>query len=289
MDLGVNFKDIDNKNIVMYSINNECSGACIAGAYLYQPSMKLFGTWTVIPEGASRSRLSKYDAIRRYVNTIFTFPQLKNEPENISIITRNNNLSAARNLRTGLEKLGFNINHSTVITQTGSNLENSRIVVNTGSGGIDKDNIVVQALKSIESNIPVIFAEKNEFITNSGARIEIILGSDSKKFFNFSEPVEYMVPANEILSTKTKKTTESTKITASSESKSTNTESEKNPKNTESISAKDETQTKKIDKNTEIISEKSEKSEKTTTQTNKKTTEISNPEYQFQPGEWENF
>lgn len=87
VDLGMNFKDIDNKNIVMYSINNECNGACIAGAYLYQPSMELFGTWTIIPEGASRSRLSKYDAIRRYVNTIFTFPQLRNEEENISIIT----------------------------------------------------------------------------------------------------------------------------------------------------------------------------------------------------------
>lgn len=112
-------------------------------------------------------------------------------------------------MRTGLEKLGFNINHANVITQTGSNLENSRIIVNTGSGDLDEKNIVVQALKSIEPNIPVIFAENNEFITNSGARIEIILGADSKKFFNFSEPVVYAVPANENISTKTATTVKS--------------------------------------------------------------------------------
>lgn len=50
-NIALEFKDIDNKNIISYTINNECNGACPPGAYLYQPSMEAFGgEWVVIPE-----------------------------------------------------------------------------------------------------------------------------------------------------------------------------------------------------------------------------------------------
>lgn len=298
VDLGMNFKDIDNKNIVMYSLNNECdSGVCMPGAYLYQPSMELFGTWTVIPEWASRSRLSKYDAIRRYVTNIFTFPQLHNQEAVISIVTNNKNLTAARNLRTSLEKIGFNIDHAKTIVQTGAVIEKSKIVAfydpTTGTWFNDK-NIIIESLKSLEPNINIEYKPKNEFVTESGARIEIILWSDAKSYFDFSTPVEYK--EKEQSATLTNKISESTNQSSSA----TNTAAENKEKTTS-------TTTKTTIETNTSLSEDKQTSANTTkktslpalpndTKTSAQTepaatskTDWNQSNYKFQAGEWENF
>lgn len=171
VNIGINFKDMNNGNIVMYSYNNEClASGCLPGAYLYQPSMSLFGnSWVLIPEGATKSRLSKYDAMRRYAGLVFEYPHLKDEPKAITIVTNPKNLQRARGLRTGLEKLGFPIEHSSIIHQTGATLEKTRI--NTywneeAQVGFSEESILIRALKTIEPNIAFSFSRGNEFVTN---------------------------------------------------------------------------------------------------------------------------
>jgi hypothetical protein len=44
----------------------------------------------------------------------------------------------------------------------------------------------------LDMRIPVNIVTKNEFVTNDGPKIEIVLGKDYKNFFIFSKPVEYL-------------------------------------------------------------------------------------------------
>lgn len=196
VDLALDFKDIDNDNIIMYSINDQCNWACFAGAFLYTPPMALFGgQWVVIPEWATKSSLSKYDSIRRYVDTIFEYPHLKNQAFAIKIITNNSGLNKAKLIRKSLEQLGFPIEHNNVIIQTGAVLWNSRIISyynEENKTWYDENNILIKSLKKIEPNIPVSFSVQNEFNKNQTGAIEIIIWKDINSYFDFSKPVQYL-------------------------------------------------------------------------------------------------
>ena len=83
-------KDIENDHINIYNLSNDCSGIkCSAGAYLYSPAREYFGgAAAIIPENASATRLSYYDDIRRFVEFVFLFPNLKNEKIPLVFVTK---------------------------------------------------------------------------------------------------------------------------------------------------------------------------------------------------------
>lgn len=214
VDMALYFKDIDNDNIIMYSINDQCNWACLAWAFLYTPPMALFGgQWVVIPEWATKSSLSKYDSIRRYVDTIFEYPHLKNQAFAIRIITNNSWLNKAKLIRKSLEQLGFPIEHNNVIIQTGATLWNSRINFyydEENKIGYDENHTLTQSLKKIEPNIPISFVNQNEFSKNQTWAIEIIIWKDINSYFDFSKPVQYLAaPIN--IEEKTENKTENKK------------------------------------------------------------------------------
>lgn len=234
VNIGMDFKDMDNGNIDMYSFNDDCdTWACKPWAYLYQPSMSLFGNaWVLLPNGASRSRLSVYDDMKRFATLIFEYPSLNKESENISIVTSQKNISKAQSLRKDLEKLWFPINHSHTIYQTGSIEENSKIIVNTTTSSwasLWENSVTIKALKHIEPNIPIEYKTSNEYISGSGARIEIILGSDKEIYFNFGSNTTpdkeeaksntYKTTKNSSKNTNTIEDTETSQQTISSSSK----------------------------------------------------------------------
>lgn len=123
------FADIKNENIISYTINNECNGICPPGALLYQPPQVDYGnSWVLLPEGAIKSRLSRYETIRQFVDIVFTYPHINNQEKAIHIVTNGKNLTQARNLRMHLEKLGFPLEHTKTIVQTGAVLGDTRII-----------------------------------------------------------------------------------------------------------------------------------------------------------------
>lgn len=63
-----------------------------------------------------------YDNIIRYVDVLFTFPQLADQTKSISIITSKKHLAKAQLLRRNLMQLGFPIDSHRVIVQTGAAL-----------------------------------------------------------------------------------------------------------------------------------------------------------------------
>lgn len=190
VNMGLNFKDMSNGNIVMYSYNDDCNGICSAGGFLYTPLRENFGNaWVLLPENATKSRLSRYGNMPLFAEIIFTYPHLLQEEKAIRIITNRQNLESARKLRTKLEQLGFPIDHTNAIVQTGVTLENSHIhsyydtELNTG---FDDKSTLIKALKSIEKNIPITFGKTQEYATGTGKFIEIVLGKDEKNYFQFN-------------------------------------------------------------------------------------------------------
>lgn len=190
-DIGMHFKDMSNNDIITYSYNDSCSGAiCMPGSYLYVPVRDNFGgEWVLLPNSATKSRLSRYDAMRQYAGLIFNFPHLKDEVVGIHIVTNSKNISQARNIRQNLQQLGFPINYSEIIIQTGATIPNSSIHAHydstTGSGFSD-EHTLIKALKQIEWNIPFASSAENLYSKNSEPVIEIILGNDAKNYFKFN-------------------------------------------------------------------------------------------------------
>lgn len=284
VDLGISFKDIKNSDIHMYSLNDACSEwSCQAGGYLYQPSMAYFWwAWALIPEWASVSRLSSYDEIIQYVKLIFTHPELQDQQKSISIITTKNNLAKAQMIRKKLSQLGFPLDYSSVIIQTGSITGNTRIVSywnDVAQIGINETSPLIEALKMIEPNVAYHFQGNNEYITDQGPRIEIILSDDSKEYFTFAKEESHL-PA---LETKTPSQTDiSVETTPQKEKEVTQKTSSSLSPETQEKTPSEGTGTKNP-KNNPLPSSKKEESapqESINTQTES---------YQFQPGEWENF
>ncbi len=197
VNLWLLFKNIQNGDIHMYSLNNACSGGnCQAGSFLYQPSMDYFGgAWALIPEWAVLSKLSKYEDIKQYAKLIFGYPELQNQPKNISIITTRNNLNKAQLIRKKLSQFWFPIDYSSVIMQTGSVVGNTRVVSywnETAAIGFSEKSPLIGALQMVESTVPYVFQGNNEYVVDQGPRIEIILWEDIKEFFTFAKEASYL-------------------------------------------------------------------------------------------------
>lgn len=225
VDIGVNFKDMSNNDIVTYSYNDSCSGAiCMPGSYLYVPVRDNFGgEWVLLPNGATKSRLSRYDAMRQYAGLIFNFPHLKDETVAIHIVTNGKNITQARNIRQNLQQLGFPINYWEIIIQTGATIPNSSIHTyydNTTGSGFSDEHTLIKALKQIEWNIPFSSSPKNLYSKNWTPVIEIILGNDAKNFFKFNN---FAPPAPVITTKKTTTTTNSGSINNKTLTGTTNT------------------------------------------------------------------
>lgn len=284
VNIGVEFRDMDNSHILMYSYNNECGDPCQAGGFLYQPQMSLFGNaWVLIPNGASKSRLSKYDDTQRFADLIFSHPTLKNETEvPVYIVSTKSQQTAARNLRNNLELYGFPIDRKHVMIQTGATLNETKILVNTsgtGSQKIDKNHTLIQALKKVEPSVQIIYQKKNSFSKKSEPAIEIVLGVDQKKYFQFD--------------TKAKNIQENEEFSSHSYEKNSDQENEKNEdKKAEKKSIEISKKTEIIEKNTKINTSKN--SQKTQIERGTKEEIFSLPSDEFSdstphPGEWENF
>jgi cell envelope-related transcriptional attenuator len=189
VDIGLAFKDMSNTNILMYSYNNECNGICMPGSYLYTPGRDDFGgAWVLLPENATRSRVSRYENMRQFASLVFEFPHLQNAEKSIRIVTNSKNLSQAKNIRKNLEQLGFPIDHQNAIVQTGATIETTNIHKYYDSAigtGFDDNHILVEALKKIEPSISQSTGTGAKFATGTGQYIEIILGNDAKNYFQF--------------------------------------------------------------------------------------------------------
>lgn len=194
------YKSIKTDSIKILSLNNECVSLkqCHIGAYLYTPSRDLFGGASVIiPENARVNRLSYYDDIRRFVDVTFRYPNLSESPDEVVIVSSKANVKKAQNIGMALAKLWipFSLQSPTVIA-TGT-ISQSHINIYWHADlevGINPKSATVQALKYLEESLPQVIVPHNEYVTNDGPKIEIVLGDDIESHFPFVTPV-YYIPA----------------------------------------------------------------------------------------------
>lgn len=149
--------------------------------------------------------------MQKFSEIIFNYPHIQNSENTIRIITNSRNISQARTLRKNLEQLGFPIDHTNVIVQTGAKIENSSIhsfFDKENNSGFGENHLLIQALKTFDSSIPVTFAPNQEYATGTGQYIEIILGNDAKNYFKTNA-----VTRTTTQTTNKNKTTSSTKNT----------------------------------------------------------------------------
>lgn len=126
--------------------------------------------------------------------------------------------------------------------------------------GINPKSATVQALKYLEESLPQVIVPHNEYVTNDGPKIEIVLGDDIESHFPFVTPV-YYIPAPPPTST-------SGEANIGSGNSKTGT------------SIKTVNPSKTVNNPTSSLS-----SQKTNTQTPSSQT----PKTSVQPGEWEDF
>lgn len=60
--------------------------------------------------------------------------------------------------------------------------------------GIDPKSPTIEALKYLEESLPYITVQHNEYVTDDGPKIEIVLGDDMEEYFPFVTPT-YYIPA----------------------------------------------------------------------------------------------
>jgi LCP family protein required for cell wall assembly len=199
-ELAFSHRSASSENIRIYSLNNECLSLkqCRTWAYLYTPSRDLFG-WAsvIIPENARANKLSYYDDIRRFSDVLFRFPWVTESTDEIVIVTTKANQKKANSIALSLSKLGLNISsRNPIITATGS-ITQSHVNIYWHDDlkiGIDPESISVQVLKYLEESLPYLTVTHNEYITDDGPKIEIVLGDDMENYFPFVTPI-YYIPA----------------------------------------------------------------------------------------------
>jgi LCP family protein required for cell wall assembly len=198
ISIGANFANADKSDIHIYNLGNNCVSYtnCTIGSYLYNPSMAYFGwAWSLIPEWAKINRLSYYDRIREFVNFVFHFPGINTTEQPIVMVAGKSNQAYAKNLLMEMKKIGINYDENNAFKTATGEIERSYINVYWNEEfkvWINPESEIIQALKMLDMRIPVNIVTKNEFVTNDGPKIEIVLGKDYKNFFIFSKPVEYL-------------------------------------------------------------------------------------------------
>jgi hypothetical protein len=198
-ELALSFKDVKSDAIKIVSLSDYCISLvkCSPGAYLYSPSRELFGGQAVIiPENAQSNHLSYYDDIRRFVDMTFHFPSLTKAERNIVFITDPSMKKRATEVAYGLAKLGFPLSFDKTLTTSTGTIEKSHINIywnNDYRIGIDPESSVVSGLKYLEESIPYSIVERNEYISSSGPKIEIVIGKDAGEYFTFMK-IPYYLP-----------------------------------------------------------------------------------------------
>lgn len=192
------YRSISEDAIKIHTLNNECISLrqCMTWAYLYSPSRDLFdGASVIIPENARVNKLSYYWDIRRFVDMIFRFPDIATSQDEIILVSTKNNLKITQSIALSLSKLGIKIsNRHPIITATWSvGLSHINIYWHPDlSIGINPDWVSVQALKYLEESIPYSIVTHNEYVSNDGPKIEIVIGDDIAHYFSFVTPIYYI-------------------------------------------------------------------------------------------------
>ncbi len=192
------YRSVGEDAIKIHTLNNECISLkqCMAWAYLYSPSRDLFdGASVIIPENARVNKLSYYSDIRRFVDLIFRFPDIATSQDEIILVSTKNNFKITQSIALSLSKLGIKIsNRHPIITATWSvGLSHINIYWHPElSIGINPDWTMAQALKYLEESIPYSIVTHNEYVSNDGPKIEIVVGDDIAHYFSFVTPIYYI-------------------------------------------------------------------------------------------------
>ncbi len=198
ISLGASFASIEKSAIHIYNLGIDCISysICSVGSYLYNPSMAYFGgAWSVIPEWARINNLSYYDRIRRFVEFVFQFPGIHTSVQPIVVVHTATSANYARNLLMEMKKIGINYDSTHVLKVATGAIEKSHINIYWNSEykiGIDPKSDIATALHTLDIRIPVNIIENNEYVTDDGPKIEIVLGADYREYFNFANPVSYL-------------------------------------------------------------------------------------------------
>ncbi|MBC7503897.1 LCP family protein [Candidatus Gracilibacteria bacterium] len=198
VSIGSTFASIGNSNIHLYNIGDNCIAYtnCTVGSYLYSPSMAYFGgAWSLIPEGARINKLSYYDRIHRFVDFVFRFPGIHMIEQPIVVVHSPSTLAHSKNLLMEMRKIGINFDEKHSLATATGTIAQSHINIYWNSEykiGIDPTSTIVEALKMLDMQIPVNIVTSNEYVTNNGPKIEIVLGQDYKDFFTFAIPAQYL-------------------------------------------------------------------------------------------------
>ncbi len=197
-ELAFDFREVKSEDIRIISLSEGCFSVtkCAPGSYLYSPSRDLFGGQAVIiPENAHATRLSYYDDIRRFVDMIFRFPNMRTETRDIVIVSDPSMKNRAKEIGFGLAKLGFPLSFDKSITSSTGTIEKSHVNIywhDELKVGIDPESERILSLKYLEEAIPYTIVEHNEYINTSGPKIEIIIGKDGWEYFTFLKNPYYL-------------------------------------------------------------------------------------------------
>lgn len=158
-DLGffaVRAKDIPRDAIYATNINESCYGlnmACQAGWLLYTPDRDLTaGAWTLLPQGATLTQVSKYGYITQFVAKIFAQSEILSTNYRIRMYTTQSAMPQAYTLRQALIRSWYQFDQETLkqlrtpkTTATWSSLEG---IPRFDKNGFEKSVIVISPAAS---------------------------------------------------------------------------------------------------------------------------------------------
>lgn len=109
--LAVRAKDVHRDAIYATNINESCYAlnmACQAGGLLYTPNRDLTaGAWTLLPQGATLTQVSKYEYITQFITKIFAQSSILSSDYRIRMYTTQSAMAQAYTLRQALIRSGY--------------------------------------------------------------------------------------------------------------------------------------------------------------------------------------
>ena len=116
--LAVRAKDVHRDAIYATNINESCYGlnmACQAGGLLYTPNRDLTaGAWTLLPQGATLTQVSKYEYITQFITKIFAQSSILSSDYRIRMYTTQSAMTQAYTLRQALIRSGYQFDQETL-------------------------------------------------------------------------------------------------------------------------------------------------------------------------------
>jgi len=122
----------------------------------------------------------------------------------VIIISTRTNTRKAQNIGLSLRKLGIKVSQKYANFTTTGTITQSHVNIYWHPDieiGINPNTPTVLALKYLEESLPYTIVPHNEYITDDGPKIEIVLGDDMDSFFPFVTPTYYLpAPPPQIVS-----------------------------------------------------------------------------------------